>query len=245
MTNFQANLSTAYRRIEELLSSHREHYRELLEEHPELTNRLSPIIPPEDWQPSYKGKRRGQLPSRMVLSLGEGYAVKIRVTKGRGITYLNTRLLLNTNQISIEEDNVKQLRRHGFTKDKGFWVPDHKVVGVNIEDGLINVDEDKYGLTITEDLTEDGEYTVTDIDPTYFSTLENAQEFWDDYLRHMGALLALCYDPAINATINRHERITGNPIIPIHRTLLARIKDNRGEIVIGDLDNIVFDEIEE
>jgi len=181
--------------------------------------------------------------SRVVLNLGEGYAAKVRPFGIRNAHHVKFKQFQNRTQHYIEEDNVRILRKYGFTEENGFVVPEHKVVGIHLVNSVIKVNPQGYGVTVTEDISQDGFYGVVDFSEKLFRELQNGQALETEYERHIQALLDLYYNPKINASVNRHGP-PDNPQESIERTLLVKIKDDQGEFVIGDLDNLVFDEIE-
>ena len=145
-------------------------------------------------------------------------------------------------QAKQEETNVELLREYGFTKQNGFLVPDHKIVGLRIENNQIKIDPKGIGLTIADDLSGNGTYLVSDISEVLIDDLDNAEEFTTNYQRHIEALLSFYHHPEIIGSINRHSP-PENPLNSIKRMLLARVKDKVGEIAIGDLDNIFFEKV--
>jgi len=142
----------------------------------------------------------------------------------------------------FEESNVDVLDNYGFTREKGFIVPRHKVVGIKSKDGEIYVDRNGKGLTISEDVSEDGKYNIGDIEPLHFGTLSNRLDFAESYRIHMDGLLELCSDSSVTPKIHDHSdpEIPDDPKRPISKMPLLRQRDNIGKIVIGDLDHLEF-----
>ena len=228
------DLATAYQKIEHLFTSFRKRY-----DHHFQRNE-TPIIVSNEWRSHPASGRSGG--PRAVLSLGNGYVVK--VTPYLGVNYIKVKLkpMMSKAQGTQEETNVRTLRSYGFTEERGFLVPDHKVVGLSVEENQVKVDVDGIGVTIADDISEGGLYSIVDIHPSFFYSLDNKEEFLENYKRHIDALLELYHNPKIHATVNRHGK-PDNPLESISRMLLAKIKDQKGEIVIGDLDNILFEEV--
>lgn len=240
-SEFHRNLEKAYVGIEKELNLYRDRYpkKDILSY---LDQEGASVLElPESWSPGPLAEHRYF--SRVVIPVGEGYVVKIRPLVTKSFCYFVLLPIQNRNQRYIEEESVGVLRKQGFTHEDGFWVPEHKVVGVSLVEGRIKVDPEGYGLTISEDLTENQQYEVVEILPELFPTLENEDSFRSDYQRHIAALTELYANPNIRPTINRHTAPT-NPLRAIERMLLARVREDVGEIVIGDLDNLIFDEIE-
>ncbi len=189
--------------------------------------------------------------SRIAINLGGGYVMKVRpygnvrLWGAKALYYTFFKPLQNRNQdYNIEEDNVRILRKYGFTAKNGFLVPEHKVVGIYFDEERIKVDANGYGITITEDLSNGGNCNVADFEPQLFTALQNGEALRRDYQRHAQALFDLYNNPKIKATVNRH----GAPKYPkrfIDRMLLVVIKENIGELAIADLDNLIFDEAAE
>jgi|SRR3989344_3415866 len=241
---FNANLERAYRLLEDRFNSYR------TPENLEFCRRKSDywddeLLTPIPVAQSFDGNPN----QRITINLSNGYVIK---TKPRGQIGGRTfhYVVCNPNDLRTEdrnqpdfqeEKNATILRQTGFTKERGFYVPDHRVIGLTIENGKIRVNPNGIDFTLAEDVSEDGTYKLDDVKPYHFVTLDNAGDFLDDYKRHIDALLGLYHNPKIRATIKRHGR-PSNPVEPISRMLLARTKDNVGEIVIGDLDNILFEE---
>lgn len=186
---------------------------------------------------------------RVALNLGNGYVVKVNIEDSIAISeqqkkafYLNViegSIIEGLKENKFEESNVELLLSKGFTKKNGFYVSHHKVVGVKIKEGKAHIDPEGEGLTITEDISEEGTYNILDIQPYHFAMLDNRKQFFQSYTKHLNKLLALCNDPNIIVDILRHGT-PDNPEKPISKMLLLKEKDNIGEIVIGDLNNLEF-----
>jgi len=183
--------------------------------------------------------------NRQVVSLGNGYVLKCHLKETIGddkFDYYWANPDNHTEERRPDEKNASFLVEKGFTREKGFYVPYHKDVGVEIVDGKANLDLMGSYWTITEDLSEGGEYQVTDVFPHHFATLRNREDFTASYLRHMDSLTELCNLPNVSATILNHGTPRHLPT-PLSRMLLLKEKENYGQIVIGDLDHLVFKEI--
>ena len=229
MQDFHSGLEGAYLALEGLLNSFRKQYKE------DFGTFGTPITVPKDWVPNRENDHQ-----RVCLCLDNGYAAKVLVFGREKFYYSVSNPFMSQFQAHQEEINAETLRFFGFTKENGFYVPDHKVVGWQLNSGIVKINPKGIGIAITEDLTENGMYQVTDIRPLDFYLLSNREEFAAEYHRHLEGLLDLYRNPCVFATINRHGR-PDNPIEPISRMLLKRVKDGKGEIVIGDLDNIMFE----
>jgi len=230
-----------YQRIEDLLNGFREKIPAFRELPPFCQKQSTPIVLPEDYEFTISDRFVAYFNSRTTYSLGDGLAIKVLPQGNKKYAFINVRFGRSCQQGKQEEDNVRVLRKYGFTEENGFVVPDHRVVGIKIEDDKVKVDPMGIGITIVPDLSENGLYQVCDVDEELVESLVNQEEFSASYERHMAALLNLYHNPAIFSTINRHG-IPKDPTEPISRMLLAVVKDNVGKVVIGDLDNIVFDE---
>ena len=187
---------------------------------------------------------------RAIVFLDNGYAVKMR-PRGQIEGSFHT-VFCSPNQFRLkkpkhvgfqEEANAKLLRKYGFTSQQGYYLPEHQVIGLEIEDGGIRVNENGVGFSITDDISEGGKYKVSDVKPYFFLALDNGIALFESYKRHVEALLDFYNNPHIVASINRHGEVT-NPIRPLSSMLLVRTFQNTGEIFIGDLDNILFEEKE-
>ena len=186
---------------------------------------------------------------RVVLPLGEGYACKASIAQ----TLTENLFCLATYSLGRrgsdhagasyfrEERNQEIFRKYGLTLQNGFYVPEHRVVGLKVENGLVRIDPEGTGVTITEDLTEGGLYVIRDVQARDFWALQNAAAFLEEYKRHMDALDALYKNPNIDASVNRHGA-SADPTLSLSRMLLIRIDSNIGSLVLGDLDNIAFEE---
>lgn len=182
---------------------------------------------------------------RAVVRIGKGHLAKVvvrnRVTNLRldhpcyGI--LPRTIIPNR----FEERNVKVLRSRGFTRENGFFVPEHKVVGVHLVDGAAKVDSDGEGWVIVEDASENGAYNVSDIEPYHFAILDNRAEVFESYIYHVNELLSLCRDTSLKVGFHKHGRAE-EPVEPLSRMLLLKERDGMGDIVIGDLDILEFAE---
>lgn len=237
MDPFYQNLPQVYQTIEDKFNGWRNPNPTKIEERVMKTN--TPINISEKVYDYQKIKLQS---SRLALNLGEGYLLKCWCDRWVDNT---CRVKILCPQISnrsahIEEINESTLKKYGFTRENGFWVPKHKVVGLQLENGKIKVNPSGRGFTLTEDASENGTYQVKDIQPEMFQELQNGKEFEQSYQRHMFWLGWLYHHPEIYVSIRRHGT-PENPREAISRMLLARIKDNAGEIFIGDLDNLVFD----
>ncbi|MDP2750614.1 MAG: hypothetical protein Q8O89_07325 [Nanoarchaeota archaeon] len=190
---------------------------------------------------------------RLLVKLGTGLVAKVLPT---GYTIKNTKFLslysgnayyldkpkmFRENNLFPDEHNYNFLDKYGFT-DK-FTVPKHKLARIipNNGDPKVISQSDSYNIVLSEDLSVGG-YEVTDIYPHYFYALENKKEFFDSYVNQMDSLLSISKDERFIIAGARHTcKFEGNDnVFPVSRTLLARIKDNIGKIIIGDLNNIVF-----
>jgi hypothetical protein len=238
MNNFHTNLNNAYEAIETKFNQFRNNYAKKHTE--ELSNKITPVEVPKEWLPRPAERVFIHGNSRATINLNNGYVVKVRPERNKEIDYIEFITKLSQVAAFQEETNVVTLRENGFTKENGFYVPNHKVIGLQNIEGIIKIDTEGKGLTISEDISENGKYLVKDIDPIMFYQLDNKEEFLSEYKRHLDALLQLYYNPNIYATINRHGK-PNNPLEPISRMLLSKIKDNKGQIIIGDLDNIMFE----
>ena len=205
-----------------------------------------------EWEGFREELNSGRLPLRLDFSLSEdrqchlidnGYLVKIfpvggPYTVGKNYFFASCPLDVLSVVDKSEENNIQLLREFGFTKEKGFYIPEHKVVGIDLIDGKAKVNPDGSGWTITEDLSNGGEYSVTDVSPYHFAVLNNRSDFTASYIRHIQELLAFCRNPKIKVDNNSHT--IHNLPETLSRFLFTKQKNNLGEIVIGDLDNLQF-----
>ena len=242
MTNaFLEGIGTAYTVLEARLKSDREEALEFFQKapskRPEFGIDYTHFVKPPKGHGFILPRRH--LDGRVPISLGNGYLAKFLPEDQIAAIYFT---LIENNVVDnrFEEENVRILREAGFTEEEGFLVPDHKVMHVKLEDGVPKVNEELYGWVIVTDLTEDGQYEVTDVMPHHFVTLDNRQEFLEAYERNLKKLQELYVDPRFDVTVYRHAS-PKNPSLPLSRMLLARVKDNKGEVAIGDLNNLVFD----
>ena len=237
---FYKNLSWAYEEIERKFTGYRSEkrfseWRKLCETHSSDLPSVVTAIQIMDSQ-YQKG-------SRVVVPLGKGLAVKVNITKTRGGFYITSLDKdKNFDMHFVEEEMQFRLRNYGFTRKNGFYIPEHKIIGLKIEEDRIKVIPNGHGATIVEDMTEDGKYEVRDIREEDFWNLINREEFAKQYKRNLDALVSMINNPKIKTTIPRHGSIKECPEY-LTRMLLAKIKDNVGEIFIGDLDNVCFDEV--
>ena len=251
---FHQNIGYAYRALEETLDRAKQ---EVLDRYYEGT--FGPNIRPtppdgvdigqyiKDWLFIFPGafdsvhEERLGLKGRIPIRIGGGYVVKIALEHSFPNSYGNLFYRHRTNFFGRkhEESNVRFLLEHGFTKENGFTVPDHKVVGVKLEDGKAKVDPNGNGWTITEDASENGTYNVNDIMPYHFAVLRNRYQFAEQYFRHMKLFLELCHDEKVDIYFHRHGK-PDNPIPAISAMLLLKEKDGNGRVIIGDLDNLEF-----
>lgn len=238
---FQANLPKAFAEVERRFNQFREGFEEEL-----LADLFSLGLTPVDVPEGYHSKKSlvGEVPvnSRVAISLGNGYIMKVRPWRGRNFDYTHFEPNQNLTQKYIEEDNVKTLRKYGFTTENGFLVPEHKVIGIHLVDGRIKVNTEGYGVTITEDLSDGGNYEVVDFRPQLLIELQNGDALRTDYQRHIQTLFDLYNHPKIKATDNRHGQ-PDNPKESIDRMLMVMVKEGIGKLAVADLDNLVFDEV--
>jgi hypothetical protein len=222
--DFYSKLDDAYVTAAKLFSSFREEFKGVIKQG------FTPVnIPPSIGS------------SRVILPLGDGLLIKFKPYYHEGVTYAQINCGVALEEDLLEEHNGKLLREFGINEQNGFKVIDNKVVGLRLEVSLVQMNPSNKGFTITEDLTEGSKYRVDDIVPTDFFELTNRRQFLNEYQRHLSALLSLYHDPRIVATVNRHGT-NDKPLEAISRMLLKKVRNNIGEIVIGDLDNIVFEE---
>ena len=166
MNDFNAGLIDTYKAIEILFNSFRKTFPK---ERYELPDKLIPIITPSNGVSSQKKYED----SRATLILDNGYALKIRPRRARSFDYIDITPVMSREQAFQEETNVNTLTKYGFTQDRGFTVPEHKVIGLYNHQRNIKVNPNGRGITITEDLTEGGLYTVKGIELSHFKDLEN------------------------------------------------------------------------
>src|SRR3989338_4450602 len=145
MSIFHARLDTAYKTIEAKFDQFRANYEG------ELSDSITPVQVPEGWLPAPADRNVVRVNPRSTLNLGNGYVVKIIPQRDRRLDYIDLILIVSESQARQEETNVRTLRNNGFIKENGFYIPDHKVIGVKIIDGKIKVDEMGFGLTLCED----------------------------------------------------------------------------------------------
>ena len=236
MDSFYQNLPQVYQTIEDKFNGWREKFPEQVFDLGPIP--LTPILLDQETSAFWFGK----IKSRPFLGLANGYGLKFRafVIKSKPTPIEFSGNIEGTLAHHIEEDNESMLRKYGFTRENGFWVPKHRVIGLELVEGKIKVNPQGRGFTLTEDASENGTYQVKDIIPEMFQQLQNGEEFEQSYQRHLFWLGWLYHHPEIHVSIRRHGTLE-NPKEAISRMLLARIKDNVGEIFIGDLDNLVFD----
>ncbi len=235
MDTFYTDLNKAYEAIEIKFNQFRNNYnKELVKQH------ITPIEVSREWLPAPEERNIIRGNSRTTINLNNGYVIKVRPERNKELDYIDLITMQSEVAAFQEETNVITLRNNGFTKENGFYIPNHKVIGLKNIEGVIKIDREGSGLTICEDASENGKYLIRDIEPILFYQLDNKEEFLYEYQRHLNALLQLYHNPQINATIRRHGK-PDNPIEPISKMLLSKVKDNKGQIIIGDLDNIMFE----
>ena len=220
MILFYQNLKQTYRKIEEIFTKYREEHKDKL---PSSSPNITPVVVPDNWQ--YVDGRL----SRATLVLGEGYAVKFTphdVDKESGLGHIVLKMITSSFIERYENHNVYVMRKSGFKSENGLYVPEHVPFGLELGGEKLKVNKMGCGFTLTEDLTEDGQYEVTDITPKHISELDNAQEFAESYFFHMNALLELFQNLEITASIRRHGT-PKNPLPLLSRMLLAKIGDNK------------------
>jgi hypothetical protein len=139
----------------------------------------------------------------------------------------------------LEEKNVGVLRELGFTKENGFYVPEHVSFGIMRILGGLAVNPQGNGWTITEDLSCGGEYVVSEVFPYFFAQFKNRKEFTESYRRHVDKLVELCQTGKMKITTCGHHP-TMDLWAAADSMLLTRQKDNIGEIAIGDLNHYIL-----
>lgn len=239
---FREGLGEAYQRLELKLNQWGKEYgfdQATLDHILEVT----PVRVSENWIPSpiLRAGKRAKDP-RAVINVGEGYVFKTNPSSGKIYEYVHLEGLVGNSDLHfLDEMNMRFLWRCGLTRKNGFVIPYHKTIGLKRdEENLVTVNPKGHGHLIVEDMSDDGKYDVTDIVPWHFVGLNNAKEFYESYQKHMRLLVSLAENPSVDINHNRHGS-PDNLFESFNRMLLARIKDNRGEIIIGDLDNLVFD----
>ncbi|HLD15306.1 MAG TPA: hypothetical protein VJB94_01880 [Candidatus Nanoarchaeia archaeon] len=237
---FLENIEEAYKALEDIIdkgseavpeSSKDEWFKEWIKERMLI---LKPNRP----------RSRTWITERIPFILGSGYLVKVKPDVGDEMSFgkclpLDVIDISSFTDTRFEEINVQVLLNYGFTRENDFYVPKHKVIGVNRVDGKAKVDPTRYGWTITEDLTENGTYEVSDISPHHFALLKNRQEFAESYKRYITKLLGLFEDPSLDIDVCHHGR-PQDPIGAVSRMLFIKEKEGIGEVFIGDLDNLEF-----
>ncbi len=246
MDYFYENLPRAFAEAERIFNQFREGFvdKELLVE---LTSRgNTPVVVPNGYQPQKPFWDLGLIRSnsRIAINLNNGYVMKVRPCQGDNFYYTPFRFIQNRNQDNMEEDNVRTLRKYGFTTENGYLVPEHKVVGIHLDNDVIKVDTNGFGVTITEDLSDVGNCDVVEFEPQLLTTLQNGETLSANYQRHIQALFDLYNNPKIIATINRHAE-PWDIKSSIDKMLLVVIKEDKGKLAIADLDNLIFDEVAE
>jgi hypothetical protein len=233
MNLFEELLESSYKLLEDMLNDWRGSYRAWKED------TLTPIMP--DRAPLYPPDIHHPY-SRIALPLDNGLVAKVVAQRGPDFVFIYVTPQFPRQYSLREETNMHTFRTHGFTRDNGFIVPWHKVVGLKINRGRVQVDPDSVGITIAEDISISGQYEVSDIFPSDFYRLANRDSFSRDYVRHMDALARLQARPDIKTTYYRHydER---DHAYAMSRMLLKRVKQNTGEIILGDLDCVLFETV--
>lgn len=232
MSHFYRRLDKAYAALEQFLTKNRKKFADICLEDDTL-------LLGEDPKWTLLGEEESK--SRQVFPLCEGYILKVRTFPRDGFSICFPQPAINELSAFIESNNVWVLRKYGgFTKNNHFWVPEHKVVGVNVKGESVKINTCGYGFTIAEDISEGGAHTVHDSFSFDFNSITNKEAVQADYQRHIDALVAFCERPDIHVSEHRHGGYD-NLLPPIKRMLFIRTKNDRGEVVLGDLDNIVFD----
>ncbi|MFC1682521.1 hypothetical protein ACFL0X_02805 [Nanoarchaeota archaeon] len=241
--DFHENIGSAYNALEHRLQKDRADAIGFLDARPHKKRDYEPMFnsiifvnPPEGHLPI---DPRKHLAGRVPVNLGNGYLAKFVPAEDLSNVFFY-HLAGDCPDNRFEEDSVRVLRDYGFTEENGFFVPEHKVVGVSIVDGVPKVDEKRYGWVIVEDVSEGGLYEVTDVMPHHFEMLDNGREFGVAYGRNLRKLLELYNDPTIAPSVYRHGT-PKNPVQTLSKMLLTKVRDNKGEIVVGDLNNVRFD----
>ena len=241
VSKFEANIREAYRALEERLGEDREWALDYFERRPRKIPRTGLddtlfIRPPGDHGPIVE---RRDLNGRVALPLSEGYLAKFFPE-----SQLDSVLFIlspgNVLDNSFEEENVRVLKEHGFIEEDGFYVPEHKVVHVDLEEDDARINDRLYGWVITEDLSEGGSCQVTDVLPHYFVSLDNRAEFFERYEANLRKLREVYDSPNLSPSVYRHAS-PKDPNLALSKMLLAKVKDNKGEIIVGDLNNVCFD----
>lgn len=249
--HFYRGIQTAYRALEkrldeDSLSFARDRvirYHGITDE--SVANRCVFQFEPEERERAYRGEK-----GRYIIRLSEGYVAKILPTTLFSYKYgtfvqvtIDDRHKYPNSSRFQEEETLRTFRKYGITQENGFIVPEHKIVGVYQNGANHVVNENGSFVTVTEDLTESEMYKVTDVQPWHFATLRNKKELVGEYDAVFTALLELYNNPAITVSVNRHGTVS-DPKPALSRMLFVRIKDDKGQIVIGDLDNLCFSERE-
>ena len=241
-SDFYENLGSAYKALEEKLQIDREGAMLFLDAHPDTRKKFEPLLDLIFFVSPPKGhsiNSREHLAGRIPVNLGNGYLGKF-FPEGELSNLFFYNLVGNSLDNRFEEQNMGVLRDHGFTEENGFFVPEHKIVGISIQDRIPKVDQNGHGWAIVEDVSQGGVYEVIDIMPHHFVMLDNRVEFYEAYKRNIWKLFELYNDPTINPSVYRHGT-PKNPVETLSKMLLAKVKDNKGEIIVGDLNNVRFD----
>ncbi len=140
----------------------------------------------------------------------------------------------------IEEVTADLLARYGCTSEAGFYVPAHHVFGISFQNERYVIHSAGVGWTVMDDPAEGGRYEIDHVNPDRFSTYANSSELDEQYRRYIQQLTIIYEHPNIRPLALRHE--DPDPELMLRRMLHLRVKDCVGEVYIGDLDNILFEE---
>ncbi|MBT5023174.1 hypothetical protein HOK51_01025 [Candidatus Woesearchaeota archaeon] len=250
MIPFYQNMGAAYKQIEDMFNEFRVEHKGKFR--PKFIKTATPVILPIGWtytkNPDQSNKSEtsdyAYKATRTTVILRNNYAVKFTPIIGgeNNLNYIQLNRIASKFTTKFEDHNVHIMRKFGFKSKNGLYVPEHVNFGIELDkkSDKLKIDKLGWGFTLTEDLTENNTYEVTDIIPKHFSTLDNKKEFMDTYVHHMDALLNLFQNPEIHPSIRRHGT-PKNPLPILSRMLFVKVKENKGKVVIGDLDNLIFD----
>ncbi len=187
--------------------------------------------------------------TRVSFKYGEHYLAKVRGALGfdsllKQFFFQPVRVERSGSDLtSFEEESVCSILKSELSNGD-FHILDHVATGIIVKNNAVVIDKSAGNCVITSDESCGG-YIVRELEPydLLHSQLDNAEELRVSYQKHLNAFVSFLRGSYhdYNISIMRNARPSQNELHAMLKMILLKKKDKRGELFIGDLDNLLIE----